>query len=838
MADPSSAILERLRTGLAERYAVERELGRGGMATVFLAQDVRHSRPVAVKVLDPELAATIGAERFLREIRIAARLTHPHILPLHDSGDVDGILYYVMPYVEGESLKDRIARERQLPVDDALRIACQVSSALDYAHRHGVVHRDVKPANILLEDGHAIVADFGIARAVSAAGGDRLTESGVSLGTAAYMSPEQGAGERELDGRTDMYALGCVVYEMLAGQPPFVGATAQSVIARHAVDPVPRIRSVRPTLPENAETAIMQALAKAPADRFQTVAQFADVLSQCGASMIVQRSGVTGVAGRRWTRGRVAAIAGGLAVAAVLVTALWLNEGRTRSLAAGSVAAGLDQNRLAVLYFDDMSLGQEYGHLADGLTEGLIDQLSEVRALDVVSRNGVEPFRNAELAPDSIARALGAASLIEGSVEEVGDRLRVTVRLIDGATGDETKSGSFERPVAEVLALREELTTEVSRFLRERMGDEVRLRAQRLGTRDAEAWSLVQRAERTRKRADALLLGDDAAGATAALQSADSMLAAAEALDARWAEPAVLRSVIAFRRARLGDQRAREGELVGRGLEHAQRALANDPRSARALEMRGTLNYWKWLRGMVHDHDEAATLIRQAEADLRAATQINPGQASAWNTLSHLHFQKPDFIEAKLAAVRAYEEDAYLTVAPDVLWRLYTTSYELEQPDAERWCREGRTRFPRNPRFVQCQLWLMTSRLKAPDVDEAWRLHAQLRELTPAPEWPFNGRMAQFGVAAVTARAGLADSARRVADRARAGTDVDPERELMSFEAFVHVVLGDRDRALRVLKEYLTTHPEHRAGLARSQSWWWRDLRDDPRFRELVGTAE
>ena len=242
--------LGRLTAALADRYRIERELGQGGMATVYLAEDLKHHRQVALKVLRPELASALGPERFLREIETTANLRHPHILPLYDSGQADGFLFYVMPFVEGDTLQDRLNREKQLPLDDALRIAREVADALHYAHGRGVLHRDIKPANILLEAGHAVVADFGIARAIDVAGGDRLTETGVALGTPLYMSPEQAAGEKTLDSRSDQYALGCVLYEMLAGQPPFTGPTAQSVTHQHLAADPPQVRQLRPTVPE------------------------------------------------------------------------------------------------------------------------------------------------------------------------------------------------------------------------------------------------------------------------------------------------------------------------------------------------------------------------------------------------------------------------------------------------------------------------------------------------------------------------------------------------------------------------------------------------------------
>ncbi|HUK64916.1 MAG TPA: serine/threonine-protein kinase, partial [Dongiaceae bacterium] len=273
-------IVARLSSALADRYRVERELGAGGMATVYLANDLRHDRPVALKVLRAELAAVIGADRFLTEIKTTANLQHPHILPLFDSGSADGFLYYVMPYVEGESLRDRLSREKQLPVDEALRVATEVASALDYAHRHGVVHRDIKPENILLHEGQALVADFGIALAVSTAGGKRMTETGMSLGTPHYMSPEQAMGEREITPKSDVYALGCVLYEMLLGEPPFTGPTAQAVVAKVMTEKPGPIVARRDRVPAHVEDAVFTALEKLPADRFATAAEFAAALER------------------------------------------------------------------------------------------------------------------------------------------------------------------------------------------------------------------------------------------------------------------------------------------------------------------------------------------------------------------------------------------------------------------------------------------------------------------------------------------------------------------------------------------------------------------------------
>src|SRR5690349_9822671 len=311
-------LLGRLQSALADRYRLEREVGAGGMATVYLAQDIRHARPVALKVLRPELAAVIGAERFLAEIQLTANLQHPHILPLFDSGEADGYLFYVMPFVEGETLRDRLTREKQLAVPDAIRIAEEVAGALDYAHRHGVVHRDIKPENILLHDGQALVADFGIALAASKAGGSRMTETGMSLGTPHYMSPEQAMGEREITARSDVYALGAVTYEMLVGDPPFTGSTAQAIVAKVLTEKPAPPSKFRDTVPDSVDDAVLTALAKLPADRWPTAAAFVAALEGTakGRTLVTRRP-----VQRRWSPG--APLPWAIACGLIAVAAAW-----------------------------------------------------------------------------------------------------------------------------------------------------------------------------------------------------------------------------------------------------------------------------------------------------------------------------------------------------------------------------------------------------------------------------------------------------------------------------------------------------------------------------------
>jgi serine/threonine-protein kinase len=392
------------------------------MARVFLARDLKHGRPVAVKVLRPELAAALGPERFLREIEIAARLTHPHILPVHDSGEVRSLLYYVMPFVEGESLRDRLAREKQLSLEDALQIAREVADALAYAHSRDVIHRDVKPANILLQAGHAVVTDFGIAKAITVAGGEQITATGVGIGTLGYMSPEQTTGSKQLDGRSDIYSLGCVLYEMLAGEPPFAGPTAQATIAKQLTDPIPTLRRLREAVPEQVDRAIRKALAKAPADRFSTASHFASALSG------------TPVTPTRPTP-RDVRVGAGVAVALLALLGGWaLLRSRSRPL------VPLSPGRIAVLPFTVRG-GHSFGFLAEGMVDLLSRNLDGTEDLQSVDPGSVLSAAAKEGGPAGvdaergrgIARRVGAGLTVHGSVEVIGSRLRIQASLYNQA---------------------------------------------------------------------------------------------------------------------------------------------------------------------------------------------------------------------------------------------------------------------------------------------------------------------------------------------------------------------------------------------------------------------
>ncbi len=452
---PMSVLLERLQEALASRYRIDREVGAGGMAVVFLAEDLRHHRRVALKVLRPELAAEIGTERFLREIEMAAGLNHPHILPLHDSGEAGGFLYYVMPYMERESLRARLTREKQLPLDDALQIAREVADALSYAHSHGVVHRDIKPENILLQSGHAVVADFGIARAITAAGGG-TTAAGMVLGTPAYMSPEQAAGSRDVDGRSDLYSLGCVLYEMLAGQPPFTGPTAESLAHQHlSVAPRP-VTDLRPAVPGWVAAAVQRALAKTAADRFSPVARFAEALAHRESAAVTAAPPAARAprARRPWRL----ALLGGAAVVVVSAALLVLRPGRHAPAPARPAHA---RSEIAVLPFQNLSAEGPHAYFAGGLHDELLTQLAKVAALKVISRTSVMGYQGSPKPLKAIATELGVGSVVEGSVQVVGGRLRVTVQLIDAATDEHLWAERYDRTLEDAFAIQSEVAQQI-----------------------------------------------------------------------------------------------------------------------------------------------------------------------------------------------------------------------------------------------------------------------------------------------------------------------------------------------------------------------------------------
>jgi serine/threonine-protein kinase len=423
-----STIHQRLDAALEGRYMVERELGQGGMAVVYLVRDLRHDRSVALKVLRPEISVDIGAERFLREVKMAAGLNHPHILPVYDSGEADGLLYYVMPNMEGRSLRERLDAERQLPLEEALRITREVASALDYAHRHHVVHRDIKPENILLHEGSAMVADFGIGKAASSDGGP-ITRTGMLVGTPSYMSPEQASGEANLDGRSDLYSLACVLYEMLTGEPPFTGPTSQAVIAKRLVAPIPRVRTVR-DVPEAVDDALRRSLSRTPVDRFPTTAQFAAALESITERMIGART--------------------------------------PPETARGAPS----QESIAVLPLANMSADPENEYFADGMTEEIINALSKVPGLQVASRTSCFAFKGQRVEMRDVGDKLGVGSVLEGSVRKIGNHIRISARLVSVENNYQLWAETYDRQLEDVFAIQDEISRAIVDALKLRLGSE------------------------------------------------------------------------------------------------------------------------------------------------------------------------------------------------------------------------------------------------------------------------------------------------------------------------------------------------------------------------------
>ncbi|HET6795661.1 MAG TPA: protein kinase [Gemmatimonadales bacterium] len=594
MNSPSSTQQDRLGAALAGRYTIERELGRGGMSTVYLADDLKHHRKVAIKVLRPELGALLGHERFTREIRMAASLSHPHILALYDSGAAgqlgsgEELLWFSMPYVRGESLRHKLSREKQLPVDEAIRITRQIASALDYAHGHGLIHRDIKPENVLLYEGEAMVTDFGIALAGNYSGeagtrgrgeAERLTGTGMTLGTPEYMSPEQAAGERTLDARSDIYSLGCVLYELLAGEPPHSGGSAIAVLARRFTETPPRVRRQRPEVTAVVEQAITRALAVDPADRFPSAIAFADALTAT-------------------------------------------NNGEPRPPS------------VAVLPFANFSADPENEFFADGITEDVIAHLSKIRSLKVISRTSVMPFKKREQSLKEIGAKLDASTLLEGSVRRAGSRVRIVAQLIDAESDRHLWAETYDRELTDIFAIQTDVALQIADALQAKLSPEEKRRIKKQPTDDVQAYQLYLMGRHCMVRWTQ-------EGLDQALDYFDQAVK-------RDPEYALAYATMAYAYADMATGVAGSlppAEAYKKAKAAVARALELDPGLAEAHAVSGYLKY-------ISDYDWVA-----AEQQLKTSIELNPNSGEAYDFYGLLLAALERYEEAVAMQRRAYEVD-------------------------------------------------------------------------------------------------------------------------------------------------------------------------------------
>ena len=577
MADIRSA----LQAALSERYTLERELGRGGMATVYLAQDLKHERPVALKVLHPELAASLGPERFLREIKLAARLQHPHIMTVLDSGESAGHLWFTMPYIEGESLRDRLRRERQLPIADAVRLTREAALALDFAHRQGVVHRDIKPENILLVDGQALVADFGIARALDRGNDPQLTETGVSIGTPAYMSPEQSVGDKSLDARTDIYSLGTVLYEMLAGETPFSAPTAQAMIARRITETPRPLQLVRETVPDAVAQAVTRALAKAPADRFATAAEFARALDPATApagtpvraSSAEDRpraegsaSTVVSASSRPALLRRPVSFALGLG----FLLGLGVLFGWIRSRGGAEPHSPGAVKLLAVLPFENLGAANDE-YFADGITDEVRGKLATLPGLQVIAGSSAGQYKRSTKSPEQIARELGVQYLLIGKIRweksAGGSRVRVSpelVRIVGGEPPTTKWQQPFDASLTDVFQVQADIAGRVAQALDVALADNVQQQLAATPTRNLAAYDAYL------KGMEAYSVGNNPVTLRQALGYFEQAVALDTGFAQAWARLSLAGTV-------LNAQVAPSTALIARSRLAAERALALAP---------------------------------------------------------------------------------------------------------------------------------------------------------------------------------------------------------------------------------------------------------------------
>jgi serine/threonine-protein kinase len=741
----TTVVPERLREAVADRYRIEEEIGRGGMARVYLAEDLKHGRKVALKVLFPSGLHSYEPQRFLREIRIAARLSHPQILPVHDSGECEGLLYFVMPYAGCETLRDRLSREGPLPIDAALRITRAVATALGYAHKHHVIHRDIKPENILLQEGEPVVADFGVATAMSAATGDNVytTDRGVAVGTPAYMSPEQASAERDLDGRSDLYSLGCVLYEMLSGQPPFAGTGARATMARHAIETPDPIRTLRPNVPLAVEQALQRALAKAPDDRFPTMEAFCEALF------------------------------------APMLLPLPTNEPDSRSI--------------AVLPFVNSSADPDNEYFSDGMTEELITALSKVEGLQVASRTSVFALKNLREDVRTLGTRLNVSIVLEGSVRKSGNRIRITVQLSSVADGRTLWSERFDRELADVFAVQDEIAGTIVRTLRSTLlrdlGDTTPVRY----TSNVKAYSLYLKGRYCWNRRTQEGIKEGIRYFEQAIQEDPGYALAYSGLADSYALDLDYRGVPVFE----GMERARA---------EARKALELDETLAEAHTSLAWVTFifdWDW---------------PEAEREFSRAIALNPRYATARQWYSWFLAAMGRYDESLAQGRMAVDLDpASVSIRRSMGWLLY---YARRYDDALEYLRRA---LAMNPTWETHRL-LGLVYLQQGSYDEA---HASFQEAVANSE---HDALSLAGLGQVAARRGRVEEARAVLQE----LDERAKTRYISpvAQAGLYVSLGEADKAFEWMDR---AYDDRRGWLAYLKIEPMLDgIRTDPRFARLL----
>jgi eukaryotic-like serine/threonine-protein kinase len=867
-----------LAEALRDRYVLERELGRGGMATVYLARDLKHDRSIALKVLHPELAATLGPERFQREIKLAARLQHPHVLSVHDSGEAAGQLWYTMPFVEGESLRDRMNRERQLPLGDALQITREVADALGYAHSHGVVHRDIKPENILLSRGHSLVADFGVARALQTAG-ERLTETGLSVGTPGYMSPEQSVADPSLDGRSDLYSLGCVLYEMLTGEAPYTGASPQAIIAKRLLDPVPSARRLRETVPSEVDRALQHVLAKTPADRFPTAEGFAQALLEASLTERVPLAH-TG-AGAAGQRSRMASLAvAGILFLAIGAALYWGRTYRGRSAAIATTGP----TRLAVLPFENLGDTAD-AYFAEGVSDEIRGKLATLPGLEVIARTSSSGYRRTTKTPQQIARELGVEYLLTGTVRwekksPDASRVRVSPELVDANSGATRWQAPFDAALTDVFNMQAEIAIRVASALGGKLAGETPEHLTQSPTANLAAYDAYLKGME-------LYLGPTArlGGTERAIEFFEQAIALDSNFALAWASlsrastslyTGTPSSALASR-ARVASERALQlapseaaSHLAAGGYLYF---IRSDPKAA-LLQYEAGSAAAPGNADLIRQRGAAEMSLGQLDAAIQhfeQAAALDPRSRLVLNTLAYTRWTLRQFPQALKANARAIAIDS--TSPENLLMRalIYASQGDLDAARASLAELPAGTDEVAVVTYVAAfggWVWLLNDRqqemlvrlrpaafgnhrgLWAITLSFAYRLQGdstRMRAYADTAEREYSADIRQDSTAVIPhmfhalalARLGRRDAAHREADAVRrlAPLTHDPRvnNAVNRGVAWIYATIGAKDAAIALLDSLLHVPSIISPGMLRLDPAW-TPLRDNPRFQHLAAS--